>query len=329
MLSYIVRRLLLIIPTLFGIMLINFLVVQVLPGGPVEQVIAELTGQGLAATSRVSQQSGDIAVASEASSTGAYRGAQGLRPEFIAELERQFGLDKPAHERFFLMIRNYLAFDFGESFFRGRPVVDLVIEKMDVSISIGLWTTLITYLVCIPLGIAKAVRDGSRFDILSSGVIIVGYAIPSFLFAVLLIIVFASGTYLDWFPLRGLFSPGVEQLPWYAQVGDYFWHLALPIAAMVVGGFATLTMLTKNSFLDQLGQQYVITARHKGLTERSVLYGHVFRNAMLQVVTGCPAAFLSVRSGSSRGMRRSAIMSGTCRCRSRPWWSAALQRSPC
>src|SRR5512138_93769 len=305
MLAYIVRRLLLIIPTLFGIMLINFVVVQVLPGGPVEQVIAELTGQGLAATSRVSQQSGDIAagsgdsVASGTSSTGAYRGAQGLRPEFIAELERQFGLDKPAHERFFLMLRNYAVFDFGESFFRGRPVVDLVIEKMDVSISLGLWTTLITYLVCIPLGVAKAVRDGSRFDVLSSGVIIVGYAIPSFLFAVLLIIVFASGQYLEWFPLRGLTSPGAEHLPWYAQVGDYFWHLALPVTAMVVGGFATLTMLTKNSFLDQLGQQYVITARAKGLTERRVLYGHVFRNAMLIVIAGFPGAFIAILFGSS------------------------------
>ncbi|MGE5766714.1 MAG: microcin C ABC transporter permease YejB [Bacteroidota bacterium] len=305
MLAYIVRRLLLIIPTLFGIMLINFVVVQVLPGGPVEQVIAELTGQGLAATSRVSQQSGDIAagsgdsVASGTSSTGAYRGAQGLRPEFIAELERQFGLDKPAHERFFLMLRNYAVFDFGESFFRGRPVVDLVIEKMDVSISLGLWTTLITYLVCIPLGVAKAVRDGSRFDVLSSGVIIVGYAIPSFLFAVLLIIVFASGQYLEWFPLRGLTSPGAEQLPWYAQVADYFWHLALPVTAMVVGGFATLTMLTKNSFLDQLGQQYVITARAKGLTERRVLYGHVFRNAMLIVIAGFPGAFIAILFGSS------------------------------
>jgi microcin C transport system permease protein len=299
MLSYIIRRLLLIIPTLFGIMLINFLVVQVLPGGPVEQVIAQLTGQGLAATSRVSQQTGDVSVSAEASATGAYRGAQGLRPEFIAELERQFGLDKPAHERFFLMMRNYLMFDFGESFFRGRPVVELVIEKMDVSISIGLWTTLITYLVCIPLGVAKAVRDGSRFDVVSSGVIIVGYAIPSFLFAVLLIIVFASGQYLEWFPLRGLFSPGAEQLPWHEQVADYFWHLALPIMAMVVGGFASLTMLTKNSFLDQLGQQYVVTARAKGLTERRVLYGHVFRNAMLLVIAGFPAAFVSVLFGSS------------------------------
>lgn len=303
MLSYIIRRLLLMIPTLFGIMVINFLVVQVLPGGPVEQVIAELTGQGVGATSRVSSQSGDVAgggsVASGTSTTGTYRGAQGLSPEFIAELERQFGLDKPAHERFFLMMRNYLMFDFGESFFRGRPVVDLVLEKMDVSISIGLWTTLISYLVSIPLGIAKAVRDGSRFDVATSGAIIVGYAIPSFLFAVLLIIVFASGQYLSWFPLRGLYSPGFEDLTWYQQVADYFWHLTLPLAAMVVGGFATLTMLTKNSFLDQLGQQYVITARAKGLTERRVLYGHVFRNAMLLVIAGFPAAFVSVLFGSS------------------------------
>jgi microcin C transport system permease protein len=307
MLAYIARRLLLIIPTLFGIMLINFAVVQVLPGGPVEQVIAEITGQGVGATSRVASQSGDVAggdgqsssVASETSSTGAYRGAQGLTPEFIAELERQFGLDRPAHERFFLMMKNYIVFDFGKSFFRGRDVVDLVIEKMPVSISIGLWTTLITYLVCIPLGIAKATRDGSRFDIATSGAIIVGYAIPSFLFAVLLIIIFASGTYLDWFPLRGLTSTNASEWPWYEQVTDYFWHLALPIAAMVVGGFATLTMLTKNSFLDQLGQQYVITARAKGLSEGRVLYGHVFRNAMLIVIAGFPSAFISILFGSS------------------------------
>ncbi|GAB4394127.1 MAG: microcin C ABC transporter permease YejB [Kiloniellaceae bacterium] len=306
MLSYIIRRLLLIIPTLFGIMLINFLVVQVLPGGPVEQVIAQVTGQGVGATSRVSTQTGDVAggeqsanVASETSTTGAYRGAQGLSPEFIAELERQFGLDKPAHERFFLMMRNYIVFDFGESFFRGRDVVDLVIEKMDVSISLGLWTTLITYLVCIPLGVAKATRDGSRFDLWTSGVIIVGYAIPSFLFAVLLIILFASGTYWQIFPLRGLTSIGASEWPWYEQVADYFWHITLPVAAMVVGGFATLTMLTKNSFLDQLGQQYVITARAKGLTEGRVLYGHVFRNAMLIVIAGFPGAFVSILFGSS------------------------------
>ena len=266
MLSYIIRRLLLVIPTLFGIMVINFAIIQVVPGGPVEQAIAELTGQGgLEAASRVSAQGGDVAgpqqdVAAQTSTTGTYRGAQGLSPEFIAELERQFGLDKPAHERFFLMMRNYLVFDFGESFFRGRDVVDLVIEKMPVSISLGLWTTLIGYLVCIPLGIAKATRDGTRFDIWTSGVVIVGYAIPSFLFAVLLIIVFASGQYLDWFPLRGLTSPDAENFTWYEQVADYFWHITLPVLAMVVGGFATLTMLTKNSFLDQISQQYVITA---------------------------------------------------------------------
>ena len=303
MLAYIIRRLLLVIPTLFGIMVINFAIIQVVPGGPVEQVIANLTGQGgLEATTRVSSQAGDIAgdsgdsagVAGQTSVTSDYRGAQGLSPEFIAELERQFGLDKPAHERFFLMMRNYLVFDFGESFFRGRDVVDLVIEKMPVSISLGLWTTLIGYLVCIPLGIAKATRDGSRFDLWTSGVIIVGYAIPSFLFAVLLIIVFASGTYLDWFPLRGLTSTDAASLPWYGQVADYFWHITLPVLAMVVGGFATLTMLTKNSFLDQVSQQYVITARSKGLSERRVLYGHVFRNAMLIVIAGFPGAFVSI-----------------------------------
>ncbi len=305
MLAYIVRRLLLILPTLFGIMVINFVIIQVVPGGPVEQAIAQLTGQGVAATNRVTRESADLAPgATSGGGDGGgeqsrYRGAQGLDPEFIKSLERQYGLDKPAGERFLLMMRNYILFDFGESFFRGRPVVDLVIEKMPVSISLGIWTTLLVYLISIPLGIAKARRDGAPFDVWTSGAIIVGYAVPSFLFAVLLIIVFAGGTYLDWFPLRGLVSDNWEELSWPARIADYFWHITLPVIAMSIGGFATLTMLTKNSFMDQINQQYVITARSKGLTERRVLYGHVFRNAMLIVIAGFPSAFISILFTSS------------------------------
>ena len=301
--AYVIRRLLLMIPTLFGIMLINFVVLQFMPGGPVEQVIAQLTGVASDATARVggsqgaevggaqgqaSQQGGGSDVASK------YRGAQGLDPQLIRDLERQFGLDKPAHERFFTMIRNYLVFDFGESFFRDRPVLDLVIDKLPVSISLGLWTTLLVYLISIPLGIAKAVRDGTRFDVWTSTVIIVGYAIPGFLFAVLLIVLFAGGSFWDVFPLRGLTSDNWSELSWPARIADYFWHITLPVLSMVLGGFATLTMLTKNSFLDEINKHYVVTARAKGLTERRVLYGHVFRNAMLIVIAGFPSAFIGI-----------------------------------
>ncbi|MBE0533053.1 MAG: microcin C ABC transporter permease YejB [Rhodospirillales bacterium] len=305
MLAYILRRLLLIVPTLFGIMVVNFAIVQVVPGGPVEQVIAQLTGQGGAAASRISRASSDLAPGAPSRGGGGsseqsrYRGAQGLDPEFIKSLERQYGLDKPAGERFWLMMKSYVAFDFGESYFRGRPVVEVVLEKMPVSISLGVWTTLLTYLISIPLGIAKARRDGAPFDVWTSGAIIVGYAVPSFLFAVLLIIVFAGGTYLDWFPLRGLTSDNWETLSWPARIADYLWHITLPVIAMSIGGFATLTMLTKNSFLDQINQQYVTTARSKGLTERRVLYGHVFRNAMLIVIAGFPGAFVSILFTSS------------------------------
>lgn len=301
MLAYIIRRLLLIVPTLFGVMVINFAIVQVVPGGPVEQVIAQLTGQGVAAASRVSRASSDLAPGTQprGGEQSRYRGAQGLDPEFIKSLERQYGLDKPAGERFVLMMKNYVMLDFGESYFRGRPVVEVVLEKMPVSISLGIWTTLLTYLISIPLGIAKARRDGSPFDIWTSGAIIVGYAVPSFLFAVLLIIVFAGGSYLDWFPLRGLTSDNWESLTWPARIADYFWHITLPVIAMSIGGFATLTMLTKNSFLDQVNQQYVVTARSKGLTEHRVLYGHVFRNAMLIVIAGFPGAFVSILFTSS------------------------------
>jgi microcin C transport system permease protein len=300
MLAYIIRRLLLVIPTLFGIMVLNFLIVQAAPGGPVEQILARLQGTAVEATARFGGQAGtEVGTGAEAPAqqegpAGSYRGAQGLDPQFIADLEKQFGFDKPMHERFLIMMGNYLTFDFGESFFKDRKVVDLVVERMPVSISLGIWTTLLTYLISIPLGIAKAVRDGSRFDVWTSGAVIIGNAIPSFLFAILLVVLFAGGSYLDWFPLRGLTSPNWDELSWPARIADYFWHLALPILAMVIGGFAGLTMLTKNSFIDQIHQQYVITARAKGLTERRVLYGHVFRNGMLIVIAGFPAAFIGV-----------------------------------
>jgi microcin C transport system permease protein len=305
MLAYVVRRLLLIIPTLFGIMIINFGIVQFAPGGPIEQIIAQVTGNDPGATARIGGGGGSEtgagrpsqAGAGSASATGAgsrYRGAQGLDPAFIASLEKQFGFDKPVHERFLMMLGSYLRFDFGRSYFRDQSVVDLVLDKMPVSISLGVWTTLITYLISIPLGIRKAVRDGSRFDVWTSSVIIVGYAIPGFLFAVLLVVLFAGGSYLDWFPLRGLTSENWSELSWPDKLVDYFWHMALPITAMVIGGFAFLTFLTKNSFLDQINMQYVQTARAKGLTERRVMYGHVFRNAMLIVIAGFPGLFVGI-----------------------------------
>ena len=302
MIAYILRRLLLVIPTLLGIMVVNFAIVQVAPGGPVARMIAEIQGEAVEAAGRISGN-----VGSEVANTGQpdastgtqdatskYRGAQGLDPKFIAELERQFGFDKPAHERFLLMLGNYLTLDFGTSFFRDQSVIDLILEKMPVSISLGIWSTLLVYLISIPLGVWKAVRDGSRFDIWSSGVVIIGNAIPGFLFAILLIVVFAGGRYLDWFPLRGLTSENWDDLTWPFRIVDYFWHMTLPILAMVIGGFAGLTMLTKNSFLDQINMQYVTTARAKGLSERRVLYGHVFRNGMLIVIAGFPAAFIGM-----------------------------------
>ena len=306
MLSYIIRRLLLIIPTLLGIMIINFIVIQAAPGGPVDQLIAQLRGEGVAATERVGAGArSEMAGPAEPGLQGAgvkssTRASRGIDPELIKKLEKQFGLDKPAPERFALMLKNYITFDFGESFFKDRKVVDLVLEKMPVSISLGLWTTLLVYFISIPLGIAKAVRDGSKFDVWTSGAIITGNAIPGFLFAILLIILFAGGRYLDWFPLRGLLSDefagrgflGCVTTP--ACIADYFWHIALPILAMVIGGFAGLTMLTKNSFLEEINKQYVITARAKGLTEWRVLYGHVFRNSMLIVIAGFPSAFIGI-----------------------------------
>ena len=298
MLAYILRRLMLVIPTLLGIMIINFFIIQAAPGGPVEQMLAQMQGTAVSATERFSgSASGGETVGRtdfSGGSEGAYRGARGLPKELIQRIEKMYGFDKPAHERFFLMMKNYLVFDFGESFFRNRSVVDLVLEKMPVSISLGLWTTLLIYFISIPLGIAKAVRDGSRFDISSSTILVVLNAIPGFLFALLLVVLFAGGSYFKWFPLRGLVSEDWGSLGTIDKVLDYLWHIVLPVGAMVIGGFATLTFLTKNSFVEEIHKQYVLTARAKGLVERRVLYGHVFRNAMLIVIAGFPAAFIGV-----------------------------------
>ena len=286
--AYILRRILLIIPTLFGIMAINFIIVQAAPGGPVEQMIAQIKGFDVSATARISG-------AEESKiKTDSPRGKHGLDPEFIKEIERMYGFDKPIGERFVMMIKNYVVFDFGQSYFRDRDVVDLIIDKMPVSISLGLWATLLIYFISIPLGISKAVRDGSRFDMWSSSVVIVGNAVPGFLFAILLVVVFAGGRYFDWFPLRGIVSENFDQLSTFAQIKDYLWHMVLPVGSLVIGGFAGLTMLTKNSYMDEINKQYVMTARAKGLGERKIMYGHVFRNAMLIVVAGFPSAFIGI-----------------------------------
>jgi len=299
--AYIARRLLLMIPTILGIMLLSFTIIQFAPGGPVEQIIAQVTGQGGDATDRISGSGSDLGAGNDTAQTDAsggggsskYRGAQGLDPEFIADLEKQFGFDKPAHERFLKLIWDYARFDFGESYFRSISVLELIKEKMPVSISLGLWITLISYVISIPLGIKKAVSDGSAFDVWTSGIIIVAYAIPGFLVGVMLIVFFAGGSFLDWFPLRGLWSDNFDQLSWYEKIIDYFWHLTLPLIALCLAAFATTTLLTKNSFLDEIKKQYVVTARAKGLSENKVLYGHVFRNAMLIIVAGFPGAFIS------------------------------------
>lgn len=290
---YILKRLLLILPTLLGIILINFIVVQFAPGGPVEQIIAQAT-TGTASTTAGISGGGDSGIATKAGSGGDTLASYGLDPELVADLERQFGFDKPAHERFFIMIVSYLQLDFGVSYFQDRPVIELIVERMPVSISLGLWSLLIIYSISIPLGVAKAVRDGSRFDIWTSSIIFVGYAIPGFLFAILLIVLFAGGNYFDLFPLRGLVSDNWDQLGLVDKVLDYFWHLALPVSALTIGGFATLTMLTKNSFLEEISKQFVLTARAKGATEKRLLYGHVFRNAMLIVIAGFPTAFIGI-----------------------------------
>ena len=296
MISYFLRRLILIIPTLFGIILLNFIIIQFAPGGPVESTIARLQGIDVGATERISggMKDGLESQNNFISSNNTYVGAQGLDPSIIAEIEKMYGFDQPPHIRFYKMIKNYLVFDFGDSFFQDRKVIDIVLEKLPVSISLGLWTTLLIYLISIPLGVYKAVNDGKKFDIWSSVVVIIGNAIPSFLFAILLIILFAGGRYLDIFPLRGIISENWNELNTYEKILDYMWHLALPILSLVIGGFASLTMLTKNSFLDQINQQYVLTARSKGNTENKILYGHIFRNAMLIIIAGFPTAFLSI-----------------------------------
>jgi len=299
MTAYIVRRLLLMIPTLFGIMLVSFVVVQFAPGGPVEKVIAQITGSDTGATSRITgSPGGDFGSrgnfqAGPADVNSKYRGAQGLDPEFIKQLEKQFGFDKPAYERFFIMLWNYIRFDFGKSYYRDTQVLELVKQKLPVSISLGIWLTLLTYLISIPLGIRKAIRDGSRFDTMTSSVIIIGYALPGFLVAIFLIVLFAGGSFFNWFPLRGLTSDNWAELAWWQKIIDYFWHLILPIISMGLSAFATMTLLTKNSFLDEIRKQYVLTARAKGCPEQQVLYGHVFRNAMLIVIAGFPGAFIS------------------------------------
>ncbi len=315
--AYILRRLLLVIPTLFGVMLINFALTQFVPGGPIDQIQARFEGEGDAIQNLAGTEGGGVQ-----EEGGTYVGARGLPPEFLAKLEVQFGFARfvcaegftgtpsldapecvkeaiPATERFIIMMSNYLSFDFGESYFRSISVVDLVLEKMPVSITLGLWSTVIAYLISIPLGIRKAVRDGSSFDTWTSGIIIAAYAIPGFLFAILLMVVFAGGSYFQWFPLRGLTSDGWETFPWYQKITDYLWHIVLPVTAQLISAFATLTLLTKNSFLDEIKKQYVMTARAKGLSESRVLYGHVFRNAMLIVIAGFPGLFLGVFFGSS------------------------------
>lgn len=292
--AYLIRRLLLIIPTLWAIITLNFFIVQIAPGGPVEQALANAQfGQTTGLPGSAGAQNGRSALNS-APGDSQYRGSRGLDPEVVAEITKRYGFDKPLHERYFTMLWNYIRFDFGDSLFRSASVIQMIKESLPVSISLGLWSTLIIYLVSIPLGIKKAVRNGSAFDIWSSTLIIVGYAIPAFLFGIMLIVLFAGGSYLDWFPLRGLTSPQFATLPWYDKVMDYFWHITLPVLATVIGGFATLTMLTKNSFLDEIRKQYVVTARAKGLDENKILYRHVFRNAMLLVIAGFPATFISM-----------------------------------
>jgi microcin C transport system permease protein len=301
MAAYIIRRLLLMIPTIFGIMAVTFGVIQFAPGGPVEQVIAKLQGTDISATARIGGSGGgdfegqglDSSGSGDAEITSKYRGAQGLDPEFIKNLEKQFGFDKPPLERFGLMLWNYARFDFGESYFRDISVISLIKEKLPVSISLGIWMTLLSYLISIPLGIRKAVQDGSRFDVWTSGVIIVAYAVPGFLVAIFLVVFFAGGSFFDWFPLRGLVSENWREMSWPELIVDYFWHLTLPLISMALAAFATSTILTKNSFLDEIRKQYVVTARAKGLTESQVLYGHVFRNAMLIIIAGFPGAFIS------------------------------------
>ncbi len=294
MAGYIAKRLLLMIPTLLGIMLVNFVIVQFAPGGPIDQIIEQMVSGGSGGVStRATGMSADIG-ASSLNDSSRNPASRGLDPEILADLEKQFGFDKPVHERFLDMLYNYMTLDFGESYFQDRPVVDLVIERLPISISLGLWSMLLIYTISLPLGVRKAVKDGTRFDIWTSALLFIGYAVPGFLFAILLIILFAGGSYFDWFPLRGIVSNSWSDMSLFDQIIDYFWHLALPITALTIGGFATLTMLTKNSFLEEISKQFVLTARSKGMSERRVMYGHVFRNAMLIVIAGFPAALIGI-----------------------------------
>jgi microcin C transport system permease protein len=300
--AYVIRRLLLMIPTVFGIMAISFIITQFAPGGPVEQALANLSGQNASITERITGGGdGDLVGQSQGGQQNGstYRGSQGLSPDLVARIEKQFGFDRPPLERFGMMLWNYLRFDFGDSYYRDISVIELILEKMPVSISLGLWMTLIAYGVSIPLGIKKAISDGSRFDVWTSTIVIIGYAVPGFLIGIALIVLFAGGSFWSIFPLRGLTSPGFDSFPWWRQVLDYFWHLTLPIIAMGLGAFATTTLLTKNSFIDEIGKQYVTTARAKGLTENQVLYGHVFRNAMMLIIASFPGAFIGAFFGGS------------------------------
>lgn len=299
MLAYIIRRLGLIIPTLFAILAINFAIIQAAPGGPIDQIMVHLQGLGGDTMQRVTGGAGDLNAGSGIAGTSAEghsltRAGRGLDPAYLEKLNKQFGFDKPASTRFMDMVWQYLRFDFGQSYFQDRPVLTLIAEKLPVSISLGLWSTLLIYFISVPLGIAKAVRNGTNFDVWTSSLIIIGYAIPNFLFAVCLIILFAGGEYFNLFPLRGLVSDNWESLSWPMRIIDYFWHLALPLTSVVVGGFATLTMLTKNSFLEEIGKQYVQTARAKGMVDKKILYGHVFKNAMLIVIAGFPSVFVGM-----------------------------------
>lgn len=303
MIKYILKRFLLIFPTLFGVMLVNFAIIQAAPGGPVEQAIAKMKGLDQGFSQRFTGQSGDfhatnisngLSTAPNGNSDIKYRGAQGVDPEILHRIEKLYGFDKPVGERFWLMVKNLVTFHFDKSFYKDKDVLTLVKEKLPVSISLGLWTTILVYLISIPLGIKKAINDGSKFDVGSSFVIVVGYAIPSFLFGILLIVLFSGGSFLSIFPLKGLVSENFSELVWYKKIFDYLWHMTLPITAMVIGGFASLTMLCKNSFMEEISKQYVITARVKGCTEKQVLYGHVFRNAMLIVISGFPSAFIGI-----------------------------------
>ncbi|CAO5676190.1 MAG: Inner membrane ABC transporter permease protein YejB [Holosporales bacterium] len=294
---YIFKRLLLIFPTLLGVIFVNFLIVQIAPGGPVEQIISNMRSNGMDTSSHFGGQEMNPNLMSDTESS--YRGAEGIDPEFIKKLEKSFGFDKPAHERFWLMIKNYISFDFGKSYFRDQRVIDIIKSKLPVSISLGFWTTLIVYLISIPLGIKKAVRDGSRFDIITSSIVVLAYAVPSFLFALLLIVLFAGGSFWTIFPLRGLTSDNFESLSMIQKILDYLWHLCLPVLAMIISGFAKLTLLTKNAFLEEINKQYVLTARSKGLEYKKVLHKHVFKNAMLVIVAGFPATFIHILFTSS------------------------------